>query len=628
MMFVLYAQTWKQIFWEWKHLAPEGLVQYEDTEGLKKWLHFNLCLSVFPRTVLSNVLAPNKGLMGKHCFCGNAERTTNTSGEYRLGETGSNTQLHFADLWIRDEAGKGKKSWSRQSRASHTEDWTHTLHVCINVFPDTHSTCVYQRVSWHTLYMCVSTCFLTHTLHVCVPPHMMSEVLAHVLLSLRWRSSSRLTRSCSSHPSEHLVMKQMMKTGAERTPPPPRPPAERTTMELIHTRTLHLLHLLHHLPSDKPAGGSCRGSSCGSPAPHRRSPCARTARPASPRCTRPCTRLSGAPRRRSAGPRSSRPAAPGPGTAAGSGPWCSGRPCSCWAPPPWTAPRRCSPRSRTPAPRSRTGGRRAPGPRRSKPGRAGAPSAEPPGRSSPPSSAEVQAVRSGLSVTGAPRSVHLKVCPSVSVPLCLSLCLSPSLSLSFSLPLSLSGGRRAEITQLQSGTHIFLWPFSASPLTPPLKCPELLLRGWRHRGGGPSGNPAGSRLLLLLIRLLLHHLCAPHGLTLKVSHWRSRTEGLTLKVETLKVSHWRSHTEGLTLKVSHWRSHTGFTSVSWCEESGKKPVWVPSSDKVTRDVPEKTNEPKKQKTITKSTFIVNVSVASNFRFFITLFSYSAEELYA
>ena len=115
------------------------------------------------------------------------------------------------------------------------------------------------------------------------------------------------------------------------------------------------------LPSDKPAADSCRGSSCGSPAIHPRSLCARTASRASPRCICSYTPLSGAPCRRSAGPWRSHQTDAGPGTSAGTGPWCAGPPRSCWALPPCSAPHCDSRCCKTLARRCRTAGRRAPG---------------------------------------------------------------------------------------------------------------------------------------------------------------------------------------------------------------------------------------------------------------------------
>lgn len=118
------------------------------------------------------------------------------------------------------------------------------------------------------------------------------------------------------------------------------------------------------LPSDKPAGDSCTGSSCWSPAPHPRWPCAETACQLSPRCICSYTPLSAGPSRKSADPRSFRLTDAGPGTSAGTGLWWPGPVCGCWALPPCSAPRSHNRHCKTPPPRYRITRRTAPAHRR------------------------------------------------------------------------------------------------------------------------------------------------------------------------------------------------------------------------------------------------------------------------
>lgn len=145
-------------------------------------------------------------------------------------------------------------------------------------------------------------------------------------------------------------------------------PARQTFPRRVHNNSAHSAPAVHSfspsLPSDTPAGGSCTGSSCWSPAPHPRWLCAETACQLSPRCICSYTLLSAGPSRKSADPRSFHLTDAGPGTSAGIGLWWPGPVCGCWALPPCSAPRSHNRHCKTLPPRYHIKGRTAPAHRR------------------------------------------------------------------------------------------------------------------------------------------------------------------------------------------------------------------------------------------------------------------------
>lgn len=145
-------------------------------------------------------------------------------------------------------------------------------------------------------------------------------------------------------------------------------PARQTFPRRVHNNSAHSAPAVHSfspsLPSDTPAGDSCTGSSCWSPAPHPRWFCAETACQLSPRCICSYTLLSAGPSRKSADPRSFHLTDAGPGTSAGIGLWWPGPVCGCWALPPCSAPRSHNRHCKTLPPRYHIKGRTAPAHRR------------------------------------------------------------------------------------------------------------------------------------------------------------------------------------------------------------------------------------------------------------------------